>query len=143
MRTPHTKMPRSGCPINIALEALGDSWSLLIVRDLMFKGLKTYKEFMQAGEGIASNILADRLQRLERLGIISKHRDPIDIRRHVYRLTEAGIALAPLQVELILWSARHFRTSAPPEAIHEMQHHRTRFLKRVRRNWENSAPPPG
>lgn len=130
---------RSDCPINIALEALGDSWSLLIVRDLMFKGRKTYKEFLEAGEGIASNILADRLQRLEALGIISRRQDPADARRYVYRLTETGIDLAPVLVEVVLWSARHCRTAAPAEVIREMTRHRERFLARVRKDWENSG----
>lgn len=131
--------PRSDCPINIALEALGDGWSLLIIRDLMFKGRKTYKEFLQAEEGIASNILADRLQRLEQLGLISKHRDASDARRYVYRLTEAGLDLAPMLVEMILWSARHFVTGAPAPVVAEMTRHRQRFLAGVRRQWKAAA----
>lgn len=130
---------RSDCPINTALEAVGDAWSLLIVRDLMFKGRKTYREFLAAEEGIASNILADRLQRLEALEIISKTRVPEDARRYVYRLTEIGIDLAPMLVEMILWAARHFETGAPPEIIGEMTSHRVRFLKRVRKRWEGFA----
>ena len=137
MATRKTMPHRSDCPINVALEALGDGWSLLIVRDLMFKGRKTYKEFLEAEEGIASNILADRLQRLENLGIISKQRDAADARRYVYRLTETGVDLAPMLVEMILWSARHFTTAAPPEALREMTRHRERFLARVRKDWEN------
>ena len=132
---------RSGCPISIALEALGDGWSLLIVRDLMFKGRKTYKEFLEAEEGIASNVLADRLQRLEALALISKRPDPADARRYVYRLTEAGLELAPMLVEVVLWSATRFKTAAPPEAIDEMQNHRARFLKQVRKDWKNACSP--
>ena len=73
---------RSGCPINIALETLGDAWTLLIVRDLMFKDKQTYNEFLQGGEGIASNILADRLLRLEAACILDKRTDPSDARRY-------------------------------------------------------------
>lgn len=138
MKKPNPKNPRSDCPINIALEILGDGWSLLIVRDLMFKGLKTYKEFLGAEEGIASNILASRLLRLEEMGIITKQADPADNRRYIYRLTEVGIALAPMVVEMVLWSSTHYRTGAPPEVIHEMTHHRARFLKAIRKAWESA-----
>jgi DNA-binding HxlR family transcriptional regulator len=133
-RTATPKM-RSDCPINMALEMLGDSWSLLIVRDLMFKGLKTYKEFLEGGEGIASNVLAERLRRLESFGVITKQPDPFDARRHVYRLTSVGIDMAPLLVEMVLWSARHFKTGAPEAVIEEMTHHRARFLKGTRKQW--------
>ena len=137
MRSIVTSGLRSNCPINLALETLGDAWSLLIVRDLMFKGRTSYKEFLDAGEGISTNILADRLQRLEALEIVSKTTDPEDARRYVYRLTEIGIDLAPLLVEMILWSVRHFKTDAPAEVIAEMTLHRGRFLKQVRKRWEN------
>jgi DNA-binding HxlR family transcriptional regulator len=126
---------RSDCPINIALEVLGDSWSLLIVRDLMFKERKTYKDFLEAEEGIASNILAERLKRMESFGVIAKHADPGDARRHVYLLTKRGIDLAPLLVETVLWSARHFKTGAPTAVVEQMTRHRTRFLKSVRDQW--------
>ena len=82
---------RSHCPISIALETLGDAWSLLIVRDLMFKDRQTYNEFLLGGEGIASNILVDRLRRLENAGIIEKKRDTSDARRFIYRLSAKGI----------------------------------------------------
>src|SRR5690349_11077859 len=91
---------RSDCPLNAALEVLGDRWSLLIVRDLMFKGRTTYKDFLAGGEGVATNILADRLRRLEVEGVIEKGRDPVDARRMVYRLTTKGLALGPLLVEM-------------------------------------------
>lgn len=125
----------------MALEALGDGWSLLIVRDLMFKGRTTYKDFLDAEERISSNILADRLQRLDALGIVSKTADPDDARRYVYHLTETGIDLAPMLVEMILWSVRHFETDAPTDIIEEMSTHRVRFLKQVRKRWEANAKP--
>ena len=79
---------RSGCPVNLSLERIGDSWSLLIVRDLMIRGYRTFKELQQSGEGIASNILASRLRKLERVGIVQAERAPEDARRVNYRLTE-------------------------------------------------------
>ena len=132
---------RSGCPINITLEAVGDTWSLLIVRDLMFFGRKTYNEFLNAGEKIATNILSDRLQRLESSGIIVKQRDPADARKYLYRLTERGIDLAPVLVEMILWAARHEKTAAPAEVIREMTENREGFIARVRERWRQDAPP--
>lgn len=136
-----SKPRRSDCPINIALEALGDGWSLLIVRDLMFKGRKSYTDFQQAEEGIASNVLADRLLQLEALGIISKHRDAIDARRNVYRLTAKGIDLAPMLIEMVLWSARHFQTGAPTEVLHLMEHDRAQFLQQIRAAWMAEKGP--
>lgn len=137
MRT--TKTPRSACPISLALEALGDGWSLLIVRDLMFKNRNTYKDFLEAEEHIASNILVDRLKRLELLGIVGKTPDPDDARRYRYRLTETGIDLAPMMTELILWSARHFNTAAPPDVLRQMEHAREAFLSQVRAAWKDSG----
>lgn len=126
---------RSGCPISIALETLGDAWSLLIVRDLMFKGRTTYNEFLQGGEGIASNILADRLRRLEAGGIIEKLPDPADARKFIYRLSAKGMDLAPVLVELVIWSARHENTDAPPDVVRAMRTDRAAFIAGARAQW--------
>lgn len=139
MTTRLTRGPRSGCPISIALEMLGDAWSLLIVRDLMFKGRRTYNDFLDGGEGIASNILADRLRKLEDAGIIEKRRDRSDARRFVYRLTEKGIDLAPVLVELVIWSARHEATDAPPLVVRAMRSDRGSVIANVRKLWEASG----
>lgn len=128
---------RSGCPINIALEIFGDRWSLLIVRDLMFKGRNTYKEFLEAEEGIATNILAERLQRLEATGIILKQPDPADGRKTIYQLTTKGIDLVPVLVEMVLWSARYEETAAPSEVIRDMRENRQRFISTVRKSLKN------
>lgn len=129
------RQPRSGCPISIALELLGDAWSLLIVRDLMFKDRRTYNDFLKGGEGIASNILADRLRKLEDANIVEKRRDPEDARRILYRLSEKGIDLAPVLVELVIWSARHEQTDAPPAVVRSMKSDRAAFVAQVRRQW--------
>ena len=128
---------RSGCPISVALETLGDAWSLLIVRDLMFKDRQTYKEFLEGGEGIASNILADRLRKLAAAGIVDKQVDPSDARRHIYRLSAKGIDLAPVLVELVLWSARHESTDAPPPVLRTMRRDREAFIEAVRQRWRS------
>jgi DNA-binding HxlR family transcriptional regulator len=127
--------PRSGCPISLALEILGDTWSLLIVRDLMFRGRRTFNEFLNAGEGIASNVLADRLSRLEKAGIVSKRRDVEDARRFLYRLTPKGIDLAPAMVELVQWTARYEKTDAPPRVVRALRRNREGFLAQIRATW--------
>src|ERR1700733_5050107 len=86
---------------------LGDRWSLLIIRDMMLRGFQTYKEFLECYEGIATNILADRLRRLVANGILTTHTDSSDGRRIIYRLTEKGIDLAPVLTEMVLWAAEH------------------------------------
>lgn len=134
---PHPR--RSGCPISIALELLGDAWSLLIVRDLMFKNRRSYNDFLTGGEGIASNILADRLRRLEDGRIIEKRRDAADARRFVYRLTRKGIDLAPMLTELVVWSARHETTDAPPAVVRAMRTDRDAFIADVRKAWRTSG----
>jgi DNA-binding HxlR family transcriptional regulator len=123
----------------MALELLGDAWSLLIVRDLMFKDRRSFHDFLTGGEGIASNILADRLRKLEDAGIIEKRRDPSDARRFVYRLSAKGIDLAPVLVELVIWSARHASTDAPPSVVRAMRSDREAFIAGVRRAWRESA----
>lgn len=130
---------RSGCPISVALEAVGDPWSLLVIRDLMFKGRRTFREFLAGGEGIASNVLSDRLARLEAAGILAKRRDPEDARRLLYRLTEKGIDLAPVLVEMVLWAAHHEDTDAPPATVREMRLNRDRCLAGIRKRWAESA----
>ena len=133
---------RSGCPISIALEIFGDSWSLLIIRDLMVRGFRTFKEFQQSGERIATNILADRLQKLEAMGMISAEIDERDARRLNYRLTEKGIDLAPVLLELLIWGARHEPTGAPCSVIEEMAKNRERVLAEARRRWQERDPTP-
>src|SRR5438874_6428151 len=103
-------IPRSGCPVSVSLEIFGDRWSLLIIRDLMVRGFRTFKEFQESGEGIASNILADRLHKLEAIRLITAEAEETDGRKINYRLTEKGIDLAPVVLELLIWAARHEET---------------------------------
>lgn len=135
MRAKKSTKHRSACPIHIALEAIGDSWSLLIVRDLMFKGGKTFNDFLAAEERIATNILANRLGRLEAQGIVQKGNDPEDARRFIYRLTEKGIGLAPVLTEMVLWASAHEKTNAPPEILRAMRSDREGFIEQVRATW--------
>ncbi len=128
--------------MSISLEMFGDRWSLLIVRDLMVRGYRTFKEFQQSGEGIATNILADRLRRLEAAGIVSAEVEAKDRRRLSYRLTEKGIDLAPVLLEMLIWGARHEQTGAPCEVIDHMAKNREAILSEVRRRWEERDPTP-
>jgi DNA-binding HxlR family transcriptional regulator len=115
---------------------------LLIVRDLMVRGFRRFKDFLESGEGIATNVLADRLRKLESAGILSTRTDPDDARRVLYRLTEKGIDLAPTLLDLLVWGAKHEQTGAPCTAIAEMANNRATILAEVRRRWEADDPTP-
>ncbi|WP_310539168.1 helix-turn-helix domain-containing protein [Phenylobacterium sp.] len=99
---------RSGCPINLTLETLGDRWSLIVIRDLMFGDRRHFRELLtRSEEGIASNILANRLARLEKAGLVSRRDDPSHRQKVIYSLTEASIALVPLLAHMGGWGLRH------------------------------------
>ena len=115
---------RSSCPISTTLDILGDKWCLLIVRDMAFKGKNTYGEFLNAGEGIATNVLADKLAQLECGGIVLKETHPTSKAKILYRLTPKGIDLIPALVEIILWS----------EKYHDVDEQATTFAKLARRD---------
>ena len=133
---------RSGCPVSLSLERFGDRWSLLIIRDLMVRGFQTFKQFQESGEGIATNILADRLHKLEVAGIISPEVDETDGRRVNYRLTEKGIDLAPLVLEVLIWGARHEEAGASCAVIAKMAKNRQAILAEVRRRWRERDSTP-
>jgi DNA-binding HxlR family transcriptional regulator len=129
---------RSGCPLNASVEILGDRWSLLIIRDMMLRGFQTYKEFLGSYERIATNILADRLRRLEAHGIISTEQDPLDGRKLIYSLTPKGIDLAPVLTEMVLWAAGHEDTGNQA-LVRQMQKDKEQFISAIRQRW---AKPP-
>ena len=106
---------RSLCPISFSLEMVGDLWSLLIVRDIIYFGRKTYGEFLSSDEGIARNILATRLVQLEQKGILLKKPHPTDGRKDVYELTEKGLDLIPILLDMSEWGAKY----EPETAINE------------------------
>ena len=108
---------RSTCPISSTLDILGDKWTLLIIRDLMFKGKRTYGEFLQSEEKIATNILADRLLILEKNGIVEKRVFPGNKAKNLYQLTPKGIDLMPILFEIILWGDEYFEI---PESVHRL-----------------------
>jgi DNA-binding HxlR family transcriptional regulator len=103
---------RSECPINLTLEMLGDRWSLIVIRDIMFGNRRHYGDLLRLSEeGIASNILADRLARLVARGLLSRTGDPTHKQKAIYSLTEASIQLVPLLAHMGAWGRRHTRAS--------------------------------
>lgn len=98
---------RSHCPVNYSLEAIGDRWALLILRDIIFRGKRSYGEFLKSEEGFATNILASRLEHLLEAAILKRDKDDLDGRKDVYSLTEKGLDLIPLIFEMVLWSAKY------------------------------------
>jgi DNA-binding HxlR family transcriptional regulator len=138
---------RSGCPLNASVEILGDRWSLLIIRDMMLRGFRSYKEFLESYERIATNILADRLRKLIAHGIIATGADPSDGRKLIYTLTPKGIDLAPVLTEMVLWAAGHEDTGNQA-LVRQIQKDKEQFLAAVRQRWAEStrtakSNPPG
>jgi DNA-binding HxlR family transcriptional regulator len=121
---------RSRCPIAYSLDVLGDRWTLLILRDLAFKNRQYFQDFFGASEKIASNILADRLRRLERWNLIERHSDPGDGRRIRYFLTDDGLDLIPILIELTIWgSKRHPDPSVPVDRAEDMSSDRDAVVR--------------
>jgi len=129
---------RSGCPLNASVEILGDRWSLLIIRDMMLRGFRTYKEFLKSYERIATNILSDRLKRLIAHGVITSGADPSDGRKLIYSLTPKGIDLAPILTEMVLWAAGHEDTGNQALVL-QIQKDKQQFLATVRQRWAETA----
>src|SRR3984893_4594173 len=128
---------RSGCPLNASVEMLGDRWSLLILRDMMLRGFRSFKEFLTSYEGIATNILADRLKRLIAHGIITTQQDQTDGRKLNYVLTAKGIDLAPVLTEMVLWAARHEKTENQA-LVRTVQKDKAQFLAAIRQRWKDA-----
>lgn len=121
---------RSDCPISSSLDIWGDKWSLLIVRDLIFSMQCTYGDFLKSEEKIATNILATRLQMLESNGIITKLNHPESKAKVLYQLTQKGIDLLPIMIEIHLWADKY--STIPPERnaiIKELKNNKEAFLK--------------
>ena len=102
---------RSGCPINLTLEMLGDKWSLLIIRDMIFGGKRHFRELLRSEEGISSNILADRLKMLTEMGMLTKRDDPSHKQKAIYSLTEKAIALVPVLAQVGAWGRKYLPSS--------------------------------
>jgi DNA-binding HxlR family transcriptional regulator len=121
---------------------LGDRWSLLILRDMMLRGFSTFKEFLTSYEGIATNILSDRLKRLLSHGIITTQEDSSDGRKLIYVLTPKGLDLAPVLTEMVLWAAKHEETGNQP-LVRQMQKDKEQFVETVRQRYLKNTRSSG
>jgi len=131
MRRRHRK---SDCPIHYALEIFGDAWTLLIVRDLMFKGRTSYTDLLHAEEGIATNVLADRLVRLEEDGVIERGAGSGRGTGSRYWLTPKGVDLLPVVLEIIVWSAKYdSQTAADPSFVRHLRSDPAGFKTQIRK----------
>src|SRR4051812_47184193 len=108
---------RSGCPIAFTLDIVGDRWTLLVIRDLVFAGKRHFRDFLASDENIASNILAARLKTLKARGIVMRRPDPESGRQRIYELTEKGVELIPALLELARWGARYDTQTAAPRKL--------------------------
>lgn len=121
---------RSDCPISCSLDVWGDKWSLLIIRDLLFKKQSTYGDFLKSEEKIATNILASRLQTLEENGVIEKLEHPDSKAKVLYTLTQKGIDLLPLMIEINLWANKYFDLPEErKEILKEVKKDKEKFIK--------------
>jgi DNA-binding HxlR family transcriptional regulator len=128
---------RSDCPLSCSLDVFGDKWSLLIVRDLMFRNKCTYNDFLKSAEGIATNILASRLKGLEENCIIEKSAHPDSKAKILYRLTQKGINLLPVIMEVYIWSEMYMNVPDEIKAtIKEAKKDKLKFLKQMTGNLE-------
>lgn len=129
MRNDH----RSTCPISTALEAVGDRWTLLVIRDLMFAGKRHFRQLLQSEEGISSNVLADRLNTLVEQGLVRREDDPSHAQKAIYSLTEKGLDLLPVVIALSAWAQKHHRETRRPEAV-DLVGRSAKSLDRLRAN---------
>ena len=108
---------RSTCPISTALELVGDRWTLLVIRDLMFAGKRHFREFLQSEEAISSNVLADRLNSLVENGIVTRRDDPTHSQKAIYSLTDKGLDLLPVLIAMSAWTQKYDPRAHRPEAV--------------------------
>ena len=136
-----TDFRQSGCPIAYTLDVVGDKWSLLIIRDMIFKGRRYFGEFLEANEKIATNILTDRLKKLEGSQIITKTQDPEHQKKYIYELTQRGISLIPVMLEIILWGTKNDpNTTTPKELYRRLNKDKYEFTLEVIEEVKNHKP---
>ncbi|MEJ2200876.1 MAG: helix-turn-helix domain-containing protein [Desulfuromonadaceae bacterium] len=124
---------RSACPVSVSLELLGDRWTLLVLRDLIFLRKRHFRDFLESPERIATNILSSRLRNLEQAAIVTRRPDPDNARQVIYELTAKGLDLIPLLLELILWGSRYEPgTQAPPELVKRAREDRDGLIAELR-----------
>jgi len=117
-RRKHTA-PAANCPMDFAAEIFGDRWAMLVLRDMLFRGKRHFKDMLASDEGIATNVLTTRLKRLEQAGLVTRSTDPANKRQVIYGLTPQGLDLAPVLIEIVLWSGRHDPCTGMPQSFRE------------------------
>jgi DNA-binding HxlR family transcriptional regulator len=128
---------RSGCPISSTLDVIGDKWSMLIIRDMLLKFKKTFKEISDSDERIAPSILSARLKLLESYKLILKTKVPDNKKENIYLLTEKGISLAPIIIELSLWGNSSMREFNQIDDIEGLNSDKTLIIKRVQDSYNS------
>ena len=133
---------RSGCPISVSLDLLGDKWTLLVLRDLVFLRKRHFRDFLDSPERIATNILSARLKNLECAGIVTRRPDPDNARQVIYELTGKGLDLIPLLLDLIVWGTKHDpSTAAPKEFVLRAIEDREGLIEDLRRKAQPAGEP--
>ncbi|MEW6682555.1 MAG: helix-turn-helix domain-containing protein [Nitrospirota bacterium] len=136
-----TDCRQSGCPIAFTLDLLGDKWSLLIIRDMIFKGRCYFGEFLEANEKIATNILTDRLKKLEDSEIVTKTQDPEHQKKYIYELTPKGVGLIPVILEVILWGTKNDpNTKTPKELFRRLNKDKSELTREIIEAVKNHEP---
>jgi DNA-binding HxlR family transcriptional regulator len=126
--------PRKQCPIDYALEVFGDRWSLLVMRDVLLAGKRHYRDLVAAKEGIATNVLAARLKKLEAAGLLERRADPNDKRLVFYFATEKALDLIPVLLEISRWSVKYDpHTAAPPDLVKRFDSDREQLIADLKR----------
>jgi len=129
---------RSACPVSFCLDILGDRWTMLVIRDMVMFGSQRFSEFVSSGEGIATNVLSDRLQCLSEQGIVVAAVDPEDGRRKIYTLTAKGLDLVPILIDLAQWGAQHDpHTGVPAELKQRIENDRDGVIASLREQLES------
>lgn len=130
---------RCNCPFTSALDVLGDKWILVIVKQMLLEGKETFKDFTESDEAIATNILSAKLKLLEEAGIVIKTKRPDNKKTNLYLLTEKGLALTPILVELATWSDSHLRDVHPTivndEAMEFLRNDKVAFARMLEKNY--------
>jgi DNA-binding HxlR family transcriptional regulator len=126
-----SKSQGSPCPVTFALDVFGDRWTLRVLRDVLLDSRYGYKDLLVANSGIATNVLADRLKRLEARNLVTKTRDPADARQFLYKPTELAISVIPMLVEMIIWGSKHGNGTVDAGFIQRYERDRPALLKEL------------
>lgn len=127
------------CPVTFALEIFGDRWTLLVLRDVLLESRHTYKELRAANPGMATNVLADRLKRLQRRGLIEKTRDERDARQFIYRPTRLAVSVIPMIAEMIAWGSEHGDGAPDPEFVRRFREDRAALIEELQTQAREAA----